>query len=125
MKRVDLIKRKQARLMKALTENVNAPWGKLKELAEQQEYPNGTRVKYFMGENVTTRDKPKTGTIVKFLGLTPNGFETYEIYDDEAKMSMSHTFYIVEVLEKPNESKKEADEHKSTGSENLGPGEED
>jgi hypothetical protein len=100
MNRKELEKRKMARVLEELTKNPSASMSRLKTIAEAQEYPTGTRVRYYMSEHPPTHEVSKTGVIIGYQGITLNGKEIYEIRDDKSKIEAHHTIYIIETLEK-------------------------
>ena len=68
------------------------------KMTEAQEYPNGSRILFYMSEIASTRDIPKVGMINEFKGHTPDGREIYDVEVEGTGTSLVHSIYIVEVL---------------------------
>ena len=99
MKFKDLTKLREERLMKALKEGRTPSWSEMADVITAQTYPNGTRVLFYMDEfHRDNKEIPRIGVIQKLDGHDRHGREVYEIFVEELGHSLTHHFYIVEVL---------------------------
>ena len=99
MKFKDLNKLREERLMKALKSGRIPSYSEMADIVMAQTYPNGTRVLFYMDENHgVNKALPQVGVIQKLVEHDRHGREVYEIFVEELGHSMTHHFYIVEVL---------------------------